>query len=58
MRKGNSKLLIRNLRKQADKKQLNIGGVSVSLPSVDDAELKTPVEWIEEYNQLIDSTKV
>jgi len=23
-----------------------------------DAELKIPVEWIEEYNELIDSTKV
>lgn len=22
-----------------------------------DAELKIPIEWIEEYNQLIDSTK-
>jgi|TARA_B110000259_G_scaffold175199_1_gene210202 tRNA(Ile2) C34 agmatinyltransferase TiaS len=31
MRKGNSKLLIRNLRKQADKKQLNIGVVSNSV---------------------------
>ena len=31
MRKENSKLLIRNLRKQTDKKQLNIGVVSNSV---------------------------
>lgn len=23
-----------------------------------DAELKIPIEWIEEYNQLIDNTKI
>ena len=28
MKKGNSKLLIRNLRKMEEKKQLNIGGVT------------------------------
>lgn len=40
----------------SDKERLN--EVRSAIVRYYDAELKIPVEWIEEYNQLIDSTKV
>ena len=39
-----------------DKERLN--EVRSAIVRYYDAELKIPIEWIEEYNQLIDSTKV
>ena len=40
----------------SDKERLN--EVRGAIVRYYDAELKIPVEWIEEYNELIDSTKV
>jgi len=40
----------------SDKERLN--EVRGAIVRYYDAELKIPVEWIEEYNKLIDSTKV
>ena len=40
----------------SDKERLN--EVRSAIVRYYDAELKIPIEWIEEYNQLIDSTKV
>jgi hypothetical protein len=40
----------------SDKERLN--EVRSAIVRYYDAELKIPVEWIEEYNELIDSTKV
>jgi len=40
----------------SDKERLN--EVRSAIVRYYDAELKIPVEWIAEYNQLIDSTKV
>jgi len=39
-----------------DKERLN--EVRSAIVRYYDAELKIPIEWIEEYNELIDSTKV
>ncbi len=40
----------------SDKERLN--EVRSAIVRYYDAELKIPIEWIEEYNELIDSTKV
>jgi len=40
----------------SDKERLN--EVRSAVVRYYDAELKIPIEWIEEYNELIDSTKV
>ncbi len=40
----------------SDKERLN--EVRSAIVRYYDAELKIPIEWVEEYNQLIDSTKV
>ena len=40
----------------SDKERLN--EVRSAIVRYYDAEWKIPVEWIEEYNELIDSTKV
>ena len=40
----------------SDKERLN--EVRSAIVRYYDAELKIPIEWIEEYNQLIDSIKV
>jgi hypothetical protein len=39
-----------------DKERLN--EVRSAIVRYYDAELKIPIEWLKEYNQLIDSTKV
>ena len=39
-----------------DKERLN--DIRGAIVRYYDAELKIPIEWIEEYNQLIDSTKI
>ena len=40
----------------SDKERLN--EVRSAIVRYYDAELKIPIEWIEEYNELIDSTKI
>ena len=40
----------------SDKERLN--EVRSAIVRYYDAELKIPIEWIEEYNELIDGTKV
>ncbi len=40
----------------SDKERLN--EVRSAIVRYYDAELKIPIEWLKEYNQLIDSTKV
>ncbi len=40
----------------SDKERLN--EVRSAIVRYYDAELKIPIKWIEEYNELIDSTKV
>ena len=43
-------------KRVSDKERLN--EVRGAIVRYYDAELKIPIEWIEEYNELIDSTKV
>jgi len=43
-------------RRESDKERLN--EVRSAIVRYYDAELKIPVEWLEEYNELIDSTKI
>ena len=43
-------------KRVSDKERLN--EVRDAIVRYYDAELKIPIEWIEEYNELIDSTKV
>ena len=43
-------------KRVSDKERLN--EVRGAIVRYYDAELKIPIEWIEEYNELIDSAKV